>query len=253
MVDVLAREARVKMKREWHVGRGEIIALMRELPILFKGPMVRAILEGRKTLTRRIVKPQYIRLDGGGHPYIDMGCPSEWDGAGLRKDVLCPYGDVGDTLWVRETFAIATVHQMGGKQIPVYPVCDSTTDYGGIWKPSIHMPRWASRINLEVTGIRVERLQDITEEDAKAEGVRSPNGEWREDFYDAPDWSICPQCGGSGLYTYYHPETLGAIPDTDCCKCNTHKKLFTNLWESINGPGSWDVNPWVWVVEFKKL
>ena len=155
-------------------GTSPTIPHAKERPIIFSGPMIRAILEGRKTQTRRIVKPN---------------CLSK----------LSPYGRTGDRLWVRETWG----HNPEG---PGY-VYRSDGDFdmkfhGDRWRPSIHMPRWASRITLEVTGVRVERLQDINEEDALAEGV---------------------------------------------------EHAFRSLWESINGPGSWDANPWVWVVEFRRV
>ena len=113
------------------------------------------------------------------------------------------------------------------------------------------MPRWASRITLEITGVRVERLQDISEADAKAEGCeRLYDDEPGHVYRDEPDWKICPQCGGTRLYTAFNPMTGGALPDTDCLQCDTYVKRYMHLWESINGQGSWDANPWVWVISF---
>tara|TARA_R110002094_G_scaffold54390_7_gene65607 strand:- start:3252 stop:3815 length:564 start_codon:yes stop_codon:yes gene_type:complete len=186
--------------------------------------MVRAILDGRKTQTRRVMKPQ---------PGNDNRIP--WPGRkniviNIRDDrvpQLCPYGQPGDRLWVRETFRLFDSHQecscydscvcskYNGK--PVYRA-DSYWDESK-WKPSIYMPRWASRITLEVTGVRVERLQDIGEEGAKAEGVIGED-----------------EAAAAGLTWYDKP-----------------RRAFRFLWESINGPGSWDANPWVWVVEFRRL
>lgn len=177
---------------------------MKERPILFSGPMVRAILEGRKTMTRRIITDESI---------ISL----REDGTPGKVQPRCRYGKPGDRLWVRETFAL-TQHNL-----PVYKADSRDKDgklwpsvksdpNGVLWRPSIYMPRWASRIDLEITGIRVERLQDITEDDAKMEGVEP---------YD-PD---------NGLYV----------------------AGFYELWESINGTGSWDKNPWVWVVEFRRV
>jgi hypothetical protein len=108
------------------------------------------------------------------------------------------------------------------------------------------MPRWASRITLEITGVRVERLNDCSEVDAMAEGVEPPETE-REDH----DWSICPACGGTGLHGSLG-DNLG-YREVDCTDCDTHAKRYRHLWNAINGPGSWDANPWVWVVEFRRL
>lgn len=224
---------------------------MKERPIIFRGDMVRAILDGRKTQTRRVVKVRE-------HPQAERVQHFEgerWDW--LRYDGLklatfrCPYGQPGDRLWVRETFSMQ--HCVGwesppfndGRPVkwrdlsdiegftpvwvqPHYRATDPAPDlcceregcrqcetmgYGPHWKPSIHMPRWASRITLEITDVRVERLQDISEDDARAEGCRG---------------NATTACGCEGLIEDY------------CC-----------LWESINGPGSWDANPWVWVIEFQ--
>jgi len=115
------------------------------------------------------------------------------------------------------------------------------------WRPSIHMPRWASRIDLEVTGVRVERLQDISEADADAEGCERLDSE-REEH----DWKLCPKCGGTRLHNALGPN-LGVIFDVDCQHCDTYVKRYQHLWEAINGPGSWAANPWVWVVEFRRI
>ena len=170
---------------------------MKERPILFSAPMVRALLAGTKTQTRRIAK----------------GLALEWLSEGFEPTFvaddanrLCPYGKPGDRLWVREAWA--KTHCLGHEMF-VYRAEDNRTDYGGPWKPSIHMPRLASRILLEIVSVRIERLQDISEADAEAEGTPIPCGGW---------------VGG-----------------------------YRNLWESINGPGSWDSNSWVWVVEFKRV
>ena len=129
------------------------------------------------------------------------------------------------------------------------PECQCATSGKPKWRPSIFMPRWASRINLEITGIRVERLQDISEADAQAEGVRAFVELTGDEVFDR---TLCPQCGGTGLFT---AKSLngGALPDTDCDVCDTHKKRFRILWESINGAGSWDRNDWLWVVEFRRI
>jgi len=220
---------------------------MKELPILFTGPMVRAILDGRKTQTRRIVKPQpsethwefnpgyklrvsefLTTADHRGFVNFHHTIPQnpEWDKAGSP---YCPYGIPGDLLWVRETFTItagpiddeplgpdntAIVYRASWDvEVPYCPL-------DGAWKPSIHMPRWASRINLEITGVRVERLQNISEEDAKAEG--------------AP----CE-------FKTHERVMLGAN--------SSYLNGFNRIWRSINGQESWDANPWVWVLEFRRL
>ena len=181
----------------------------KERPVLFKGEMVRAILEGQKTQTRRIVKPPWkIVVHDNGQALTGNGWLSELDN---------PYGQSGDRLWVRETFAI---HPEDGSKI--YRA-DRGGDYQGAaqgdfkWKPSIFMPRWASRLTLEIVRVRVERLQDISEEDAKAEGV------------DACRW--CEMKDGSPCYT----------------------ETYKELWTQINGCDSWDKNPWVFVIGFKRV
>lgn len=191
---------------------------MTERPIIFSAPMVRAILAGTKTQTRRAVKlkPWHQieqRDDGTLWPwmYDDDRASDHW--------VPCPYGQLGDRLWVRETFA-----KIDGQTQPwietdyraTYTHGDRLGDSLGIkkrWTPAIHMPRAASRITLEVTGVRVERLQHISETDTVAEGI--PAGE------------VSPDDAGRFAYRL--------------------------LWESLHGPGSWDANPWVWVVEFKRI
>lgn len=241
---------------------------MKEHPILFNGAMVRALLDGSKMQTRRVVKAK---------PSDE--CPKEmWPHA--LKDVVewrqqegrwfglmgwrslayadCPYGQVGDRLWVRESFwgcdmpgygdqpCVVYEDEWHGKEYHAAEVRPYARRFGHI--PGIHMPRNASRILLEVTGVRVERVQAITEADAIAEGVESPDAE-REDR----DWSICQRCGGTRLYD--HHSLSGTTFDMDCMKCDTHAKRYRHLWDSLNearGFG-WDTNPWVWVVEFKRI
>jgi hypothetical protein len=179
---------------------------MKERPILFSAPMVRGILAGTKVQTRRVVKPQAM---------------GQWGPV-----VPCPYGQPGDRLWVREAWDFIPEGDPGtpscagirywadaGYELRTPPSNYNPMLYGKERvRPSIHMPRWASRITLEVTGVRVERLQDISEADARAEGISRA---------DCPDWHAT----------------------TD----------YRALWESIHGPGSWAANPWVWVVEFKRV
>lgn len=196
-------------------------------PILFSSPMVRAILEGRKTQTRRIVKAK----DSDSSRCITlpmlMKNVNEWrlqdgrwfgiDGYDTLVFCDCPYGQVGDRLWVRETWRECGSGQRQDGQIPSTPVPVVYTadgDADGPWRPSIFMPKWASRITLEITELRVERLNVISSADAEDEGVTL-----------------------FGKDNRVGEETL-------------YQAGFRELWETINGKGSWAANPWVWVVEF---
>ena len=202
---------------------------MKERPILFSAPMVRAILEGRKTQTRLVVKPQpkHRLVEGLAHVTIGMR-PEEdgqvWydaDGINAGREVRCPYGRIGDRMWVKQSACYWTYPngRVGGLEPIVYNDDDEWSgvrkdslisrpkeleEHVGWWKfrPSIHMPRWASRITLEVVNVRVERLQQIGEQDAKAEGVESV-------------------------------------------------AEYAALWDSINKGHKWHTHPWVWVVDFK--
>lgn len=233
---------------------------MNERPILFSGPMVRAILDGRKSQTRRVVKPQpksvglYWRCVGG-------------NGFGFMSDegsVSCPYGATGGSrLWVRETFVLENTREYHGDHdvpidgrpiqkhesgeehfwlIPHYRATDpephivpysaalkDENDDRTRWMPSIHMPRWASRITLDIISIRVERLQDISEAEAIAEGVdRFPGVRLDDD---------------TAAFSRIGPVVDDSFPIA----------RYAALWESINGQGSWAANPWVWVVEFMPI
>ncbi len=252
---------------------------MKERPILFSGPMVRAILAGSKTQTRRVVKgvPSW---DHYGRDIMDWGLSGIHQGdfgemAGTdrwfldvqtevddcnRREIRCPYGAPGDRLWVREAWRLherfsdvarivyaASQHTSWTEMHEDFPVAlagdrQPTTGF----KPSIHMPRWASRLTLEIADVRVERLQAISKAEARAEGVEPPETE-REDR----DRSICPMCGGTGLHGALG-ENLGVM-EVDCTTCDTPAKRYRHLWEHINGPGSWDANPWVWVIEFQRV
>ncbi|HBO2932179.1 TPA: hypothetical protein ACIR1J_000406 [Pseudomonas aeruginosa] len=203
---------------------------MKERPILFTGPMVRAILEGRKTVTRRVVKPQPDFLGS----MVDPNTPFKTLDAGLHARITCPHGQPGDRLWVREAWAAdAQVDAIAPRDLsqgePIwYPADFSVRQTGcsmiskGRGRPSIHMPRWASRILLEITAVRIERLQDISEKQALAEGVEL-EGE-----------GVC-WAGAAGTAS------------------DSPVESFRLLWELINGAGSWNANPWVWVVEFKRV
>jgi hypothetical protein len=191
---------------------------MKERPILMSAPMVRALLDGTKTQTRRVVKGealQWLVRDKFAPAFV--ADPANY---------LCPYGQPGDRLWVRETFSgpwcmeaqdgiAAAPPSKWGEFSRIWYWADGEPTQGD-WtrpRPSIHMPRWASRITLEVTGVRVERLNDITRGEAMAEGCPFPNMKFGP---DPREW-------------------------------------FADLWSSINGEGNWDLNPWVWVVEFRRV
>jgi len=214
---------------------------IKERPILFSGPMVRAILEGRKTVTRRVVKPQPIlhtthwwASHGEGPNWMAEG-PSLATG-GMRQTWawrLCPYGQPGDRLWVREAWATdAQVDAVAPRDLSkgeptLYPADGTVRQAGcamiapGKIRPSIHMPRWCSRILLEIVAVRVERLQDISDEQALAEGVevwaRDADPVLRQKYADDP------------------------------------KLAFVGLWTAVNGLGSYNANPWVWVIEYKRV
>lgn len=200
---------------------------MTERPILFSGPMVRALLDGRKTQTRRIVKldvpadadevffwsGEELRRKG----WRNVSEPGLWARRNGRDGYIsfigrCPYGVPGDQLWVRETWCRADTPSG-------FAYCADTpagSDQRGMgWRPSIHMPRIASRLTLEIADVRVERLQAISEADAEAEGVQDP--------------SLVP--------------ILGAFWSS--------RDGYARLWEHINGKGSWAANPWVWAVSFR--
>ena len=206
---------------------------MKERPILFSGPMVRAILEGRKTQTRRVMKrqPSIVHYERGGVPPNVKTSFACWDNVQGEKYYLsCPYGVPGDRLWVRESMfgklESSNFYYSADRKGVGNDIYFKLVKHG--WKlkksiPSIHMPRWASRLTLEIESVRVERLQDISEEDARAEGARFLAPE-----LDEPLESGGKLCGASYRYGF------------EC------------LWESINGKGSWNLNPWVWVINFER-
>lgn len=209
---------------------------MKELPFVCRDHDVRAILEGRKTMTRRIVKPKPLWV---GDPYIPFKTPD----ANPKGIINCPFGQPGDRLWVRETWAQATDFDYPRNHFFYRATYINGGPYDDVkkWRPSIHMPRWASRITLEIVSIRVERLQEISEEDAIAEGIKTEIG------------IVDIRCYGGDPV-----EIKGTRYFFDSPKCDEYGyedpvSAYAALWESINGPGSWDANPWVWVVEFKRI
>lgn len=244
---------------------------MKERPILFSASMVRAILDGKKTQTRRVVKSSRANNAElwrrfGDEPLLWESLVKGENGA-YEHDwfTKCPYGTVGDQLWLRESWRIGAWNKDESKLCIDY--CDgprlewikikegfvkyweqSTHDAhksehketgNGFkwkpgespcrWRPSIHMPRWASRINLLIKSIRVERLNEISEDDAKAEGVE-------------PFFSTHQSIGRDQTMT-----TGERISDCE------HRASFACLWDDIHGDNSWQQNPWVWVVEFEVM
>lgn len=213
------------------------MSAIKERPILFSAPMVRAILEGRKTVTRRAIKVQ-PHIDASGNFCVGRSNYGQ-DGYGrpVTKHFVngcCPYGKPGDRLWVRETWARIRVAQAPDQEWVVYRESDNRTDYGGPWKPGIHMFRRDSRILLEITDVRVERLQDGEGETAF------------ESRYVAEGINRIHQ--GDGDYAF-HPfkSEPGQGNWTDPFDA------WRELWVGINGAESWNANPWVWVVEFKRV
>lgn len=222
---------------------------MKERGMIFNGEMVRAILDWRKTQTRRIVSDRHLNL-------IDLGsqigecypleCGIDHANSQSYYREHCPFGKPGDRIWVRETYQGPLfdyehmesyledsskfekpdfcVYRADGKPAPEFYDADDNLHCG--WSPSIHMPRWASRITLEITDVRVERLNGISETDAEAEGINM------EALFDSQD---CYDC----------------IADHNMTGRPTAKGAFKYLWESIYGEENWQANPWVWVIEFK--
>lgn len=201
---------------------------MNEHPILFSETMVQAILDGRKTQTRRVVKPQHEEMVATGGALLGW-TGDHWHG------YISPFGWPGDHLWVRETFTYVAdgfairpgIAYRADKHVEwLHAPKDGTTVYNADnpecwkWRPSIHMPRWASRITLEIVNVRVERVQEIGEEDAFAEGAQ-----------------------------------LGRVLGYGRLGMQSHREGFMNLWDEINDKRGfgWLSNPWVWVIKFKKV
>ncbi|MGK4470824.1 hypothetical protein [Yersinia enterocolitica] len=202
---------------------------MNEKPILFNAEMVNAILSGRKTQTRRIMKVQPAECNHTHWPeypnpewkLYDRGwnCAVCGNGVSLTErdvtGIICPLGKPGDRLWVREAFAAGLCTESTLAYRATHKTEDLEEGRGETikWTPSIHMPRWASRINLLITGVRVERLQDISDADASAEGCK-----------------------------------ISSMQSGECLS-----DMFARLWKSIYGDESWQANPWVWVINFERM
>ena len=203
---------------------------MTDRPIIFSAPMVRALLDGRKSMTRRILKPQPKMLNGG-FP-LNNGRGSYSTDAGWTRYSY----SVGDRLWCREAFSYGWPVE-GNHQLPecnqehaiTYRADGNHPFGGGKWKSPIHMPRWASRLTLTVTEVRVQRLQEISEADVVAEGCQ--------------------------LDQYYHDTTAdGSNPHMvkiDAGRWQSPRAWYHQLWNSLHGPGAWDANPWVVAISFK--
>lgn len=274
---------------------------MVERPILFSGAMVRAILDGRQTQTRRVVKSRDAGALDAAFFYADRETFAQLNGDPSRfLGLLCPFGRPGDRLWVRETWRTGAWRDDGRvaldyaanpevtytpwlrppaetfKRLAAQGMDDCrravargalsveehadgrfTWPHGGSpcrWRPSIHMPRWASRLTLEVTGVRVERLNDISEEDAKADGV--------EVHMMPEEWRAVRQQHGRNEAITFDREPSADLIAALRLRDVTHVPArpvrsavagFRSLWESINGTGSWAENPWVWRIEFRRV
>lgn len=202
---------------------------MKERPILFSAPMVRALLAGTKTQTRRVARTENTMgrvsilalRQGKKHAPVYLLPEHKAEAA-----ACCPYGQPGDRLWVREAWfdAASALHSC-----VLYRASDDHQGNAVTWRPSIHMPRWASRITLEITSVRVEPLQAISDADCIAEGI--------ERYSDGCGWKRGALQGDQNLVD------RTAFP----------RLAYQSIWESIHGPDSWAANPWVWVVEFRRL
>jgi hypothetical protein len=220
-------------------------------PILFSTPMVQGIMEDKKTMTRRIIKPRDQPFLKDDKCIIEFNATWGWvvkRSIGARSDryeiiqqFKCPYGKVGDILWVRETFVhngayyLYRASQNNDDYFHDFDTYEKTEKIK--WKPSIFMPKAACRIFLKITNVKVERLQDISEEDAKSEGVLLENGQ----YYNY-------QLGAhfmDGARFKWHQGIEKWV--------SAAESSFQTLWQSINGAESWNANPWVWVISFKKI
>ncbi|WP_239613688.1 hypothetical protein [Raoultella ornithinolytica] len=248
---------------------------MKERGMIFNGEMVRALLDGRKTQTRRPIKWRQTRAT----EIAEREDGSKWPWSEDEENVCdywhpCPFGAVGDRIWVRETWAIlgnedgccidweeklckadersaARIYRASCEQRPgnygLWSIPDDadwkphTKDYQyeGAWRPSIHMPRWASRILLEITDVRVERLNAISEEDAQREGVHT---EVWDQTVVARNYAAIDE------FFQFWSEDMPHYVEMN----QLHQSSFRSLWESIYGEDSWKANPWVWVIEFKR-
>lgn len=243
---------------------------MNERPILFSGEMVRALLDGRKTVTRRLMNPQPTwdpswgtlvgrngawiygnKPEGRDRWHVEfddehqrLACTAEAYGWGAGAG--CPFGVPGDRLWVREAF-LEALGKFWYRASPPKSR-ENERDWrvgGGRWTPAIHMPRAASRLTLEVTALRVERLQEISADDIRAEGVQLMTTEPNKDG-KARAWISVGEKHSMSAYLTGDPKTWSEEV--------LLRAKFAGLWDSLNGErASWASNPWVWIVGFKRI
>lgn len=230
----------------------------KDRPMLMSGPMVRALNACTKTQTRRTIKtqPSEIHFTPERHSYltgarVEIQAGKAWAvfeyTMGEVEAIPCPYGKPGDRLWVRESWCEASPEHRDHRNVrQAFYKADGESEeirqrfiqagHDYRWRPSIHMPRWACRLTLEIIRVRVERLQDISEVDCIAEGIEGKMSE---------RWP------GKKVWRDYLAREKDVGPDGEWFE--RPKDSYRSLWESINGPGSWALNPWVWVVEFKRV
>jgi hypothetical protein len=233
---------------------------MTERPIPFSAEMVLAILKGDKTQTRRKMKIQpypdsIVTVEHFNQTVIDRHGDMQpgpeifgahWDDG--EYGCRCPYGAPGDLLWVRETWAR---HASGVDYAADFAAV--SRPQAGPWRPSIHMPRWASRITLRITDVCVERLRDISEDDARAEGceARPFPGPWWQGYRDLGDGLIFHQqaVGETPPDWMIEPKRMPPTPWLD----QSARDGFRSIWMNIHGPGAWEANPWVWAISFERV
>ena len=239
---------------------------MADRPILFSGPMIKALIAGRKTQTRRLIGfpgiekvVDFVKVatDNAGRPVYEMKdaagqIVSRPAGKGLIDYHFSPRIGVGDRLWVRETWSHSGDHVFSISEARraltgwAFYQADENKDFphAKYW-PSIHMPKEFSRLTLIVTDVRIERLQDISEDDAMAEGVpEAMEGNVGDEIY-------CPTCRGDGVHGAFGANY--GVTEVDCTDCTTAKLRYRNLWDHINGAGSWDANPFVAAYTFRVI
>lgn len=225
---------------------------MKQRPILFSTPMVQAVLDKTKSQTRRLKglddinkNPDDYVFNGFGHTQKGVFGALFMHKSGLINLIPCPFGIVGDVLWVRETWNKVIIWGVDDEpHADIQPEFIFKASEGDViednegniikWKPSIHMPKKACRIWLQITDIRVERLQSISEDDAKNEGVEG----WIEERLKSKP---------THYKVYYHDD------DDDSTYSSSAITSFETLWQKINGKNAWNANPWVWVIEFKQI
>lgn len=230
---------------------------VKETPILMQGDMVRATLEDRKTNTRRIIDDKWFDecVCQAVDAVLRSGCIHSREFRHPHQHAptakVCPYGKPGDRLWVRETWLpFRHDHIMDGKRYAYSADSIGNGDsdrcrveLGYKWRPSIHMPRAACRLTLEITDVRVQRVQDITSDDIIAEGVQYPVTEDRH-----PIIRLTGKCPPVNYHRRINVPAGETLTHDELLRCH-----FASLWDSINGEGAWKRNDWVWAIAFKRL